>query len=137
MSPKFPQIALLVVVALGLLFAIYLGVQIGSDNLWFLAVLIGGMLLVTWIVWGRDYWWVPMAFGLGIGGFFTIPWKLYPHEIALAVCSLALLPQLVFRRSAAGKKRPELPLVFYILGAYLICHFLGVLLVLPRNIGTR
>ena len=129
MSSRFPQLFLVVVVCLAFLFALFLGVQIGAGNFWFLAFLVATAVILAWIILGREYWWLPMAFGLGIGGFFTIPFKLYPHEIALAAGGIALLPQLVFRRASAGKERPNLPIVFYILSAYLVVSYAASVLI--------
>lgn len=125
MPSRFPQLIFVAVVTLALLFALFLGVEIGTGNFWLLAGLVSVAGMTGWVMAGREYWWLPMAFGLGIGGFFTIPFKLYPHEIALAAGGLALLPQLVFRRSEPGKNRPNLPIVFYALGAYLLTSYIG------------
>lgn len=129
MPSRFPQLILVTVVTLALLFALFLGVEIGTDDFWILAGLIAVAGVIGWTVIGREYWWLSMTFGLGIGGFFTIPFKLYPHEIALVAAGLALLPQLVFHQAAAGKERPGLPKVFYLLGAYLLGSYVCSVLV--------
>lgn len=129
MPTRFPQLVMVTVVTLGLLVAFFLGVEIGTGNFWLLAGLVTAAGLIGWTVIGREYWWLPMAFGLGIGGFFTIPFKLYPHEIALAAAGLALLPQLVFHQLAAGRNRPGLPKVFYVLGAYLFASYVCSVLI--------
>ncbi len=123
MTEKLPQLILFLATAIGLLFAVILGNAIGSAESFFLLMIAAGAAGLAWLVLAGKYWWLPMAFGLGIGGFFTLPFKLYPHEIALAACVAALVPQMVLRRTGLSDSRPQLPYVFYILALYLAVHF--------------
>lgn len=102
MSSRFPQLVFVAVVTLGFLFALCLVVEIGTGDFWLLAGLVAMAGMIGWIVAGREYWWLPMAFRLEIEGFFTIPFKLYPHEIALAAGGWPYCPS-----SFSIARRPE------------------------------
>ena len=109
MNQLLERLALFLAVAIGLLVALFIGEAIGSSNAVFLAKVSAAIGLSIWLVAAGEYWWLPMAFGLGIGGFFTIPFKVYPHELGLAVSLAALIPRLVFRRASLKIDRPKLP----------------------------
>ncbi|MDQ6624135.1 MAG: hypothetical protein M3Y86_11720 [Verrucomicrobiota bacterium] len=123
MNEKLPQLTVFLVGALGLLAAVLIGNAIGSNELPFLVEIVAGGALVGWLILAGKYWWLPIAFGIGIGGFFTIPYKLYPHELGLLLSLGALLPQLILRRGGLRQERPAIPKVFYVLGVYLVAHF--------------
>jgi hypothetical protein len=123
MSPIFARLPYYTALGVGLIGALFLGAALGSDD--YLTVILSAASLFSaiWIIMSGERWWVPMGFALGIGGFFTIPWKLYPHELALALCGLAILPRIPFKSTGLKKKRPRLPAIFYVLFAYLLAHF--------------
>src|SRR5262249_48940721 len=110
--------------ALGLVIALLLGSALGSDN--YLLVILATVSLfgAIWVIMSGDRWWVPMGFALGIGGFFTIPWKLYPHELALALCGLAILPRIPFKSIGLKRNRPRLSNIFFVLFGYLVLHYI-------------
>ena len=117
------RLPLYVAIAIAIVAAVYLGNAVGKSDIQFLAQVIGGALLVVWLVLARDYWWFPMAFGLGIGGFFTVPFKIYPHELALVLSVAALIPQMVLHRRQMKANRDHLSIVFYAIGFYLLVHY--------------
>ncbi len=124
MSPILARLPSYTAMAVGLIGALFLGAALGSDD--YLTVILATVSLFAaiWIIVSGDRWWVPMGFALGIGGFFTIPWKLYPHELALALCGLAILPRIPFKSIGLKRNRPRLPNIFFVLFGYLLLHFL-------------
>ncbi len=127
-SDRFPQFTLYLVITIALIAALFLGEAIGSGELVTLAEIVGAIGALTWLVAARRYWWLTFAFGVGIGGFFTVPYRIYPHELALGVALIALIPQLFFHQARRKLPRPKLPIAFYVLGAYVIASFLFCLL---------
>src|SRR5262249_39944192 len=107
----------------GLVSALVLGSALGSDDYLLVILATASLFAAIWIVMSGERWWVPMGFGLGIGGWFFVPFKLYPHELALALCGMAILPRIPFKSIGLRRKRPQLPKVFYILFLYLLVHF--------------
>ncbi len=122
MSPILTQLTYYCAVIGGLIVAMFVGSSLGSENYASVALSFGSILGVLWILFAGERWWLPMPFALGIGGFFTIPFKLYPHEIALAVCGIALLPRIPFKPLGMLRQRNRIPIVFYLIFAYLLAH---------------
>lgn len=122
MSPLLSQLTYYIAIFGGLIAAMFLGSSVGSEA--YGTVILCFMIVagIAWVVLAGEGWWLPMTFGLGIGGFFYVPFKLYPHELALAVCGVALLPRIPFKISGLRKERPPLPIVFYLVFAYLLVH---------------
>lgn len=107
----------------GLIGAMFLGSALGSDDYPFFIMCVISVAAVTWIIMAGEAWWLPMCFAVGIGGFITIPYKIYPHELALLLCAMALIPRIAFRPVGMKKKRASLPAVFYVTLAYLCAHY--------------
>ena len=123
MSPILARLPYYCALLAGLVAAMFLGTALGSDD--YLLVILASVSLFSaiWIIMSGEWWWVPMGFALGIGGYFTIPWKLYPHEMALALCGLAILPRIPFKPAGLRKYRPALPTVFFALFGYLVAQY--------------
>jgi hypothetical protein len=120
----------------GLVGAIFLGSALGSDDYVFFifcVVLIGGL---TWIIMAGEAWWLPMFFGIGIGGYFTLPYKIYPHELALLLSGAAIIPRIAFRSAGLKRNRGPLPWVFYATFAYLLSHCIYSLLTYGGDFQT-
>ena len=123
MSPVLARLPYYSALLVGLMGALFLGAALGSDDYLTVVLAATSLFSAIWIIMSGERWWVPMGFALGIGGFFTIPWKLYPHEIALALCGLAILPRIPFKSTGLKRNRPRLPTIFFVLFAYLVIHF--------------
>jgi hypothetical protein len=123
MSPVLTRLPFYVVTAGGLTLAMFLGTAVGSDDYFTIIFATLGLFASLWVVMSGERWWTPMMFALGIGGYFYIPWKLYPHEIALGLCGLAILPRIPFKSLGLRKPRRRLPTVFFLLSAYLVGHY--------------
>lgn len=128
MSPILSQLTYYLAIFVGLIAALFMGSWLGTESY---GTVIFSFLIVAaimWIVLSGEGWWMPMAFALGIGGFFYVPFKLYPHEIALAICAVALLPRIPFKIAGLRKERPRLPIPFFLVLIYIVGHLsLGVL----------
>lgn len=122
MSPILSQLTYYIAIFGGLIGAIFLGSSVGAEDYSTVIMCFLVVVAIMWVVLSGEGWWLPMAFAVGIGGFFYVPFKLYPHEIALAVAAVALLPRIPFKIAGLRKDRPQLPLVFWLLLAYLLVH---------------
>lgn len=123
MQQIWPRIFLHGVTALGLLAAVYIGSVIGAGNA-VVFVMAGAIAAFSaWLILAGKYWWLAVPFGLGVGGFFLIPFRVYPHEVALGASVAAVIPQILLQGTRIRASRPRLPIVFYALGLYLIAHF--------------
>ncbi len=77
-------------------------------------------LVLAWAVVAGDKWWVIMPVSVAVGGTFFYEYKLYPHELALLLCALALLPVIALKRKPFPDRAP-LPLSCYgLLGLFAI-----------------
>lgn len=63
---------------------------------------------MAWVVFSGDAWWMAVPFSVAFGGAFSMEHRFYPHEIALILSVLALIPVVVMRRTALPS-RPALP----------------------------
>ena len=77
-----PAIALVV----GLIGSLFIGSMLGSEDYDQVILIFLAVLGLAWMVAAGDRWWLPMAFGVGLGGDFDVPYKVYPHELAFAAC---------------------------------------------------
>lgn len=127
MSPFLARLPYYIALTIGLAGALFLGAALGSDD--YLTVILTAVFLFSsiWIIMSGERWWVPMGFALGIGGWFYIPYKLYPHEMALGLCGMAILPRIPFKSTGLRRDRPRLPKVFFLLFGYLLIHYLVAL----------
>lgn len=123
MSPILSQLTYYLAIFGGLIAALFMGSWLGSESystVIMAFLLVGGLM---WIVLSGEGWWVPMMFAVGIGGLFYVPFKLYPHEIALGICGVALLPRIPFKLAGLQKDRPRPSPWFFALLGYLLIHF--------------
>lgn len=120
MSPILSQLTYYLAIFGGLIGALLMGSWLGSEAYGTVIMCFLIVAGIAWVIFSGDGWWMPMAFALGIGGFFSIPFKIYPHEIALAVCAVALLPRIPFKISGLRKDRPRLPLPYFLVLLYLL-----------------
>ena len=110
---------------LGLIGAVFAGMMVGSNPLPVFIVFSTLILSVTWIAAARERWWLLVPPAAILGGFFYFGYKIYPHEIALFACALPLALLLALRAAPMRLRRSPFPATMYILGTYLIAHWLG------------
>ena len=86
-----------------------------------LALTLALILAIVWAALGRTMWWVP-AFVLSFaGGYFNAGFKIYPHEIGIAL-SLIAFGALLLAEAPRSRNRPRLDWSFYALAAYMLIH---------------
>jgi hypothetical protein len=74
-----------------------------------------------WVVLGRTAWWIP-AFALSfVGGYINVGFKIYPHEIGLAL-SLVAVASVVVTNPHRLAGRPPLDWSLYALIGYMVIH---------------
>jgi hypothetical protein len=77
--------------------------------------------VVAWSWLGRTAWWVPAFSFSFIGGYIDVGFKVFPHEIGMALSVVACASIVATRpRRLAG--RPRLDWSFYVLVAYMLGH---------------
>ncbi|OAI42337.1 hypothetical protein AYO41_04395 [Verrucomicrobia bacterium SCGC AG-212-E04] len=116
------QLTYYVAILVGLVFALFMGESLGSGEFGMVALIFGALLGIIWVIGSGDRWWFPMPYAVGMGGVFYVPFKLFPHEIALGICGIVLGLRIPFKGRELGKPRPKLPIVFFLLVAYLLAH---------------
>ncbi len=120
------KIYLVMVIAMGLITAVFLGAMIGSDPIVTIVTIAAVGFSLVWLVLARNRWWLLMPVAGTIGGYFYFGFKLYPHEVALVLC---FVPLLIARALAPPtqleKKRSPFPLAMYVLSFYLFAHWFG------------
>ena len=136
MSPLLAKLGYYIAIVVGLIGSLFIGSMVGSED-YQMVIFIGVAIVgVVWVVASGENWWLPMPFAVGLGGVFYVPFKIFPHELALAICGLALLPRLPFKLAGLRKRRPSLPLPVYLLAAYLIVHATVCLFIYRDGGGT-
>lgn len=120
------------VIVIGFFGAVVLGRLVGTGDFAAVSEIIILLLIVAWLVKAGLMWWLPMPFAFGLGGYSSVSLvnsavKIYPHEVALMVCTFTLIPQLILRRNALIQRRQPLPFFFKILAWYLVLHLIGSL----------
>ncbi len=113
-----PVIALVV----GLIASLFIGSLLGSEDYELVIIIFLGLFGLAWMITAGDRWWLPMPFAVGLGGVFYAPFKIYPHELALAACGVALLPRVFLKRANFRQGRQPVPLVVLVLLGYLLLH---------------
>jgi len=103
---------------------ITLGAAIGRSDYIFLiisAVVLSG---IFWVALARQAWWAIVPAATMLAGSFQVGFKVYPHEFALAVSLLAVIPLVVFQTK---HNRGSIPLPLIALLIYLSLHCFGSL----------
>ena len=77
--------------------------------------------VVAWSCLGRTAWWVPAFSFSFIGGHIDVGFKVFPHEIGMAL-SVVACASLVATRPRRLAGRPRLDWSFYVLVAYMLGH---------------
>ncbi|MBS0659702.1 MAG: hypothetical protein JSR82_15790 [Verrucomicrobia bacterium] len=122
MSPLLSQLTYYIAIFGGLIAAMFMGSSLGAEEYSTVIFSFLTIVAVMWVVLSGEGWWLPMIFSVGIGGLFYVPFKVYPHEIALAVCGIALLPRIPFKVAGLRKDRRPLPLAYWLLLTYISIH---------------
>lgn len=112
------------------LFVVIQTMRGGINNLITAIVLIGGL---TWVVGGRNVWWLPVPIAISIGGLIWVGFRIYTHELAVLMAASALFPALAINYRAVERYRGSMPWYVYALPIYITAH-LAVSLILDRYI---
>lgn len=104
----------------GLLIAIFLGRFIATHGLWLCLALCFILSAAIWIFVARHAWWVLLPPFVAFSTIIYVGFKIFTHEIALALTLLAFLPMIVL--GIPVKRR--LPLAARLLFGYLLLHCL-------------
>lgn len=115
------QLAGLMIILLGTALTCQLMVTVAAGELVVFTLWVVALGLVIWTFFAREAWWLLMPIAIGFGGVFYFGFKLYTHELMLAISFLPLLPQLATGR-ARYDHREKLPAPFYLLLVYLGIH---------------
>lgn len=118
--PKLQQRIFDVLLALCLMLgAVYLINITGTRGAGALLSIVSSLVMVGWIVFSGSNWWMLMPISLAFGGALLVQHKFYAHEMALLICLLSLLPQMLFR-SDKRMARTALPWCIYALLAVFV-----------------
>lgn len=109
-----------------IILAFYAGNAISEEKYVELFFALCGIGIFFWAVFGYNYWWIPMFFFLGLGGFFYFGFKIYMHEIALLICLAPLAFVFIFQEVKQKRERYHVPILVWLLFGYLILHFIGM-----------
>ena len=113
------------VIVLGLIAAVFTGLMIGNNPIPIFIIISTLAISIIWVAGARERWWLLVPAAGTLGGFFYFGYKVYPHEIALFACVVPLAMLVALRAAPMRLNRTAFPVPMYILGAYLIAHWLG------------
>src|ERR1700674_6052278 len=99
--------------------------MVGTYALPIFVVIVAIALSVTWIAGARERWWVLVPAAGTLGGYFYFGYKIYPHEVAVLACFVPLAMALAVRAPVAQLRTTAFPITMYLLGFYLVAHWLG------------
>ncbi|MCX7712690.1 MAG: hypothetical protein N2035_03350 [Chthoniobacterales bacterium] len=115
-----------IVFFISITFALYSGVLISEEKYVELLLISSCIIVFLWMVFGYEYWWLPMFFFLGLGGFFYFGFKVYLHEIAVLISVLPLVFVIVFHEIKNKRERYKIPFLLWLLFGYLTVHLIGM-----------
>src|SRR5438876_12380719 len=110
---------------LGGILSILTGFMVGTYALPIFVVIVAMALSITWIAGARERWWLLVPAAGTLGGYFYFGYKIYPHEVALLACLVPLAMALAVRAPITQQRTTAFPTTMYLLGFYLIVHWLG------------
>jgi hypothetical protein len=99
--------------------AVYLIKVAGEQGLLSVAYVAAGLAIAAWILFSGKLWWALTPMAVAFGGTLLLGYKIYPHEMALLISIVALLPLIALRRRDLPL-RPPLPWTIYALLALFI-----------------
>ena len=113
------------VVCLGSIVALYVGSNIVTLPPAGLMIVLATLFTIIWMLMAGANWWVPFLSGAVMLGTFYVGVKVYPIEVAFALCITGLVPLfLVQDKKAFQAQRKKLPIIFYLTATYLIIRLL-------------
>lgn len=112
----------------GLLLALYAGIAVSESSYYNLVFLTAGIGLAVWVVVARDRWWLPFPVSVALGGIIYVGFRIYLHELMLAFCLLPLVVNIMARKEMMVPLRQRIPLAVFLLGAYLMMHWVGCMI---------
>lgn len=117
-----------------LVFSLFAGNLIAEQGL-------QGAMIVAMMVGGTFFffssyrwWWVPIPAFFASGAMLYYGFKLYLHEVGLALCVVPLIAASALNINAVRQRRPALPTIFTVLLGFLILH-LGWSVIVARQTG--
>lgn len=110
------------IVFIGLIISTFIAILIGEGEWEKITIYFAFSLVLLWLAFGREKWWVFMPATNMLAGNFQFIFKIFPHEIGLAVGILAAIPIYIFNKQKLSFK---IPLPIKILLAYLVIHCIG------------
>jgi hypothetical protein len=105
--------------AVALLLSVYVGNNIsdsGGQSLMPSLFIVG---VIFWIVWANQNWWTVIPCSTVLLGTFEIPFKVYPHEVAVGLAFLALLPTLIIKKQNPNAN--PYPIILVLLLYLILC----------------
>ncbi|MEI6972648.1 MAG: hypothetical protein WCL44_14165 [bacterium] len=86
-------------------------------------VIVMPFIFGSWILFARSQWWTIVPVACSFGGMVYFGFKIFTHELALAMAILALLPYIAMTQVKKSERSP-LPVTAYLLFGYLSVHLL-------------
>ena len=111
-----------IIITLGLVICFFIAKLIGEGEWERISIYLAFFLGLLWVAFARERWWVCLPATNMLAGSFQFIFKIFPHEIGLAICILAALPSYIYKKNRITFKIP-LPIKFLL--AYLFLHCIG------------
>ena len=80
-------------------------------------------LVLVWTFFARDAWWIILPVALSFGGYLSVGFKIYVHEIGLLLSFLPMLVSVAVKSQAHADRSP-VPRTAHVLMLYLLVHFI-------------
>ncbi len=119
------KLSVWLLIFLGAIAAVFIGFMMGGNAIPVFVIFLTLTFSIVWIAGARERWWLLVPAAGTLGGFFYFGFKVYPQEIALLASVVPVALMLAFRAAPVRLHRPALPMLMYILGAYLVAHWFG------------
>jgi hypothetical protein len=111
-----------------LILALFLGTTLATDSQKGLMSFAAILFPLAWIMAGTKYWWYPIPFAVTMGGLFQFSFKIFPHELAVAMAVATVGIALPLRWNQMYRHREAVAPGIMLLCFYLIIHWGGSLL---------
>ncbi len=82
---------------------------------------VASMCALLWAFRGQTAWWVPGFASNFIGGYINVGFKIYPHEVGMAL-SFAALGLMIVTNPRRRTNRPAADWSFFVVAAYMLGH---------------
>lgn len=123
----------------GLLFSLYAVVSVMQGGFGKLTFYTAAILGLFWVIRAQSAWWMPIPLAAVSGAMLWVGFRVYTHEIALAMALAALVPAVILAPGAFNQKqRPPMPRAAWFLLLFILIHMVASWLIANmQGVGNK